>query len=132
MPGLMHKASRPALLSNSTVGVPQELWQAASHFDFFEQRGDISDAESNLSCFHQTDSEKPQSDSYLASHTNSNLFRPFLKIDLTAPDSILLASFKRWLTKERKLISRQRIQKFTKITLRRWAANQVLPYIDLT
>ena len=58
----------------NTVGIPPELWQASSHFDFFEQSADISDAESILSWFHQTDSKKPPSDSYLASHTNSNLF----------------------------------------------------------
>ncbi len=36
------------------------------------------------------------------------------------------------MAKERKLLARQWVQKFTKVTLRRWAVNQVLPYIDLT
>lgn len=116
----------------SAVGIPPELWQAPSHFDFFEQSDEISDTESILSWFHKTDSNKSTQDTYLAEQNNNHLLRSFLRVDLTAPDSILLASFKRWLAKERKHVTRQRIQKFTKATLRRWAVNQVLPYIDLT
>ncbi len=118
-------------LKNTVGSIPPELWQAPSHFDFFEQSVDIAETESILSWFHNTDINKPAQDAYLAEQNNNHLLRPFLRIDLTAPDSILLASFKRWLAKERKLLARQRVQKFTKATLRRWAANQVLPYIDL-
>ncbi len=116
----------------NTVGIPPKLWQAPSHFDFFEQSDEITDTESVLSWFHKTGSDKSTQDTYLAEQNNNHLLRPFLRVDLTTPDSILLASFKRWLAKERKHLARQRLQKFTKATLRRWAANQVLPYIDLT
>ena len=116
----------------NTVSIPSKLWQAPSHFDFFEQSDGIADAESILSWFHNAEVKKPAQDTYLAELNNNHLLRPFLKADLTAPDSILLASFKRWLTKERKLLARQRVQKFTKVTFRRWVSNQVLPYIDLT
>lgn len=116
----------------NTIAIPTESWQAPSHFNFLEQSDNIIDTESLLSWLHNTDGKRSPKDFYLASHTPGHLLRPFLKIDLTTPDSIILDSFKRWLAKERKLLSRRRIQKFTKATLQRWAINQLLPYIDLT
>ena len=117
----------------NSVHIPPELWQAPSHFAFFNlESNEITDTTSILSWFRKNSNKIPSGDSYLTSHINCYMLRSFLRVDLTAPDSVLLASFKRWLADEHKLISRQRIQKFSKATLRRWATNQVLPYIDLT
>jgi hypothetical protein len=118
-------------LKNS-VHIPTELWQAPSHFAFFAQRDNITDTTSILSWFHNSKGNLPPKDSYLIEHTHTYPLRSFFRADLTAPDSVLFASFKCWLANERKLFSRQKVPKFSKATLQRWAVNQVLPFIDLT
>lgn len=54
-----------------------------------------------------------------------------IKVDLSVPDKILLKLFKEWLAEQRKGDITISKKTYTKSILRRWATNQVLPYIDL-
>src|ERR1700733_6829601 len=59
----------------NSIDIPSELWQAPSHFAFFEQSNNIADTSptSILSwfCKDSTKAKMPSQDSYLTAHTNS-------------------------------------------------------------
>lgn len=58
----------------------------------------------------------------------------FAEVDLSAPDELVIADFKRWLARIRKdkSFDHSPVGRFTDKELARWVSNRALPYIDLT
>ena len=129
----MHGAILITEAIKSIINVPIDIWQAPSHFDFFNTNEEHFESKSILSwSYTQEKTSVPHRKSALISHTNYPILRRFIDVDLSAPDSILFVSFKRWLAKERKLASQRRIRIFQKLHCNVGLRTQVLPFIDLT
>jgi hypothetical protein len=58
----------------------------------------------------------------------------YVEVDISAPDDVLLADFKAWIssTREKRSFVQSPVSRFTEKEMARWASNRVLPYIDLT
>ena len=54
-----------------------------------------------------------------------------LRVDLGAPDSVILESFKVWLSEVRTIKGRYRDKEFYRPKYRQWARYGILPYLDL-
>lgn len=110
-----------------------EAWEAPSFYENFFERGETKGLIETFNELNGTDSEKlkyyPLNFFYRLPIHNG-----LIDVNLTVPDKILLKFFKKWLADKRKYKNGYELFKktHTKSILRRWATNQVLPFVDLS
>lgn len=142
--GILHKPSaqilNPISLRDSVIliealkacqNIPSETWQSPSFFQLTTEKADIQKPQSLLEWFHDQNKLRPEEEC-LASKSNYTILQKYISVDLSASDAVLAAAFKKWLKERRILAPRHPKRVFSKSMLRRWAVNQVLPYIDLS
>lgn len=108
-----------------SVDIPIKNWESPAFFK------DITTGNSLFSWCSAKYGDEYLNKTALASVQGYAILKKFTSIDLSAPDTVLIASFKNWLKEQRAETKEYNYRSFSKAILRRWAMNQILPYIDL-
>jgi hypothetical protein len=114
-----------------SINCPPEIWQAPSLFSFYRcSTGDL--AKKYLIQWFEESTETKEQHTSLAERAKRKVLDDFIRVDLNAPDAVLLTAFKKWLKTNRGDTPQYQGRNFSAAVLHRWALNQILPYIDLT
>lgn len=124
-PVSLHDAILIAEGLKTSMNIPAETWQSPSIFK------SMSADNSLLSWCSQTNGVEHLSKTALTSCANYSVLQKYTSVDLSAPDAVLIASFKQWLKDRRASMKEYPHCSFSDAILRRWAMNQILPYMDL-